>query len=61
MNWNPAFGTKDDQELVEFGDTVLRLDRSYIGLDNFGFAVISAVTNEILEVGDSYHFLNSKR
>lgn len=61
MNENPLFGTENDLELAKFGDTVLRLDRSYIGLDNFGFAVISAVTNKILEVGDSYHFLNSRR
>lgn len=61
MNGNPTFGTKDDQELVEFGDTVLRLDRSFIGLDNFWYAILDAKTKKILDLGDSYYFLNSKR
>lgn len=60
MNWNPAFGTKNDTELAQFGDTVLRLDRSYIGLDNFWYAIVNT-ENTILDIGDSFHFLNSKR
>ena len=60
MNENPAFGTENDLELTKFGDTVLRLDRSWIGLDNFGYAIVDS-ENTILDIGDSYHFLNSKR
>lgn len=59
-NENPAFGTENDPELAQFGDTVLRLDRSYIGLDNFWYAIVDS-ENTILDIGDSYHFLNSKR
>lgn len=35
MNENPLFGTENDPEFTKFGNTALRLDRSYIGLDNF--------------------------
>ena len=61
LNDSKTFGKSDDPEMKKYWNTILRLDRSYIWLDNFGFAVIDVETNKVLEMGDSWYYMMKKR